>query len=162
MKTFKVKFGDKTYAVTAKDEEHAVELLKTTLRTRDEASSRSTIEALISDEKAAIDAYNVAIKNEDGKLSPESVAVLRAIRDDEERHTENLYAIMAGNVTEKNLEDSIKDTKTLGEVGGVTVSIEEATNGKKFVRLSCAMSKLYGSDLNALIRLLQKAHYEVD
>lgn len=108
MKAFKVNFDGKTYAVTAKDEEHAVALVKATLR-KDEAASRSVIEALISDEKAAIDAYNVAIKNEDGKLSPESIAVLRAIRDDEERHTENLYAIMAGNVTEKNLEDSVKD-----------------------------------------------------
>lgn len=109
MKTFNVKFNDKTYAVTAKDEEHAVEVLKTTLRTRDEAASRTTIEALISDEKAAIDAYNLAIKNEDGKLSPEAIAVLRLIRDEEEKHTENLYAILSSNVTEKNLEDSVKD-----------------------------------------------------
>ena len=37
--------------------------------TKDEAYDRSTIEALISDEKAAIDAYNVAIANLEGKIS---------------------------------------------------------------------------------------------
>lgn len=77
---------------------------------KDAAFDRSTLEALISDEKAAIDSYNVAIANLDGKISDEGIKVLQAIRDDEERHTENLYSILSGNITEKNLTDStLKD-----------------------------------------------------
>lgn len=75
----------------------------------DEAPSREMLQQLLDDETAAIGAYEIAIKNEDGKLDDKAIAVLKAIRDDEIRHRENLNAIMAGNVTEKNLEDSVND-----------------------------------------------------
>ena len=76
---------------------------------KDEASLATTLNALINDEKAAIDAYDVAIKNLEGKIDEDAKQVLINIRDDERRHIENLYAILNGQVTEKNLEDSIKD-----------------------------------------------------
>lgn len=79
---------------------------------KDAAFDRSTLEALISDEKAAIDSYNVAIANLEGKISDEGIKVLQAIRDDEERHSENLYSILSGNITEKNLTDSLNDDDT--------------------------------------------------
>ena len=72
----------------------------------DEASSVTTINALVNDEKAAIDSYNVAIKNLEGKIDEKSMQVLINIRNDERRHIENLYSILNGQVTEKNLEDS--------------------------------------------------------
>lgn len=75
-------------------------------RFRDEASSTTTINALIEDEKSAIEAYNVAISNLKDKLDAEAIQVLTNIRNDERRHVENLYSILNGNITEKNLEDS--------------------------------------------------------
>lgn len=75
-------------------------------RFRDEASSTTTINALIEDEKSAIEAYNVAISNLKDKLDEEAIQVLTNIRNDERRHVENLYSILNGNITEKNLEDS--------------------------------------------------------
>lgn len=76
----------------------------------DEASLSTTINALINDEKAAIDAYNVAIKNLEGQIEDAARQVLINIRNDERRHIENLYSILNKNITEKNLEDSkIKD-----------------------------------------------------
>lgn len=73
---------------------------------RDEASLATTINALVNDEKAAIDAYNVAIKNLEGSIDDTARQVLINIRDDERRHIENLYSILNGQVTEKNLKDS--------------------------------------------------------
>lgn len=79
---------------------------------RDEASSVTTINALVNDEKAAIDSYNVAIKNLEGKFDEKAMQVLINIRNDERRHIENLYSILNGQVTEKNLEDSrMRDSK---------------------------------------------------
>lgn len=78
---------------------------------KDAAFDRSTIEALIADEQAAIAAYNVAIANLKGKLSDEAIKVLQVIRDDEQNHVANLNAILSNNITEKNLEDSIKDAE---------------------------------------------------
>lgn len=75
----------------------------------DEASLATSINALVTDEKAAIDAYDVAIKNLEGKIDDTARQVLINIRDDERRHIENLYAILNDQVTEKNLEDSIHD-----------------------------------------------------
>ena len=75
-------------------------------KVRDEASSVTTINALVNDEKAAIDSYNVAIKNLEEKLDEKAMQVLINIRNDERRHIENLYSILNGQVTEKNLEDS--------------------------------------------------------
>lgn len=84
---------------------------------KDEAPSREVLQQLLDDETAAIGAYDIAIKNEDGKLDDKAIAVLRAIRDDEIRHRENLNAIMAGNVTEKNLEDSIDEQQIIATRG---------------------------------------------
>ena len=75
-------------------------------KVKDEASLATTLNALIDDEKAAIDAYDVAIKNLEGKIDEDAKQVIINIRDDERRHIENLYAILNGQVTEKNLEDS--------------------------------------------------------
>lgn len=80
------------------------------IKLNDEASLATTINALINDEKAAIDAYNVAIKNLEGSIDDTARQVLINIRDDERRHIENLYSILNGNITEKNLEDSINDS----------------------------------------------------
>ena len=108
MKTFKVNSNGRIYRVNAKDAEHAAKLVKMTAY-KDAASSRDVLQQLLDDETSAIGAYNIAIENEDGKLDDIAIKVLKHIRDDEIRHRENLNAIMAGNVTEKNLEDSLKD-----------------------------------------------------
>ena len=76
---------------------------------KDEASLATTINALVNDEKAAIDAYDVAIKNLEGSIDDTARQVLINIMKDERRHVENLYAVLNGQVTEKNLEDSIHD-----------------------------------------------------
>ena len=81
-------------------------------RVKDEASLATTINALVNDEKSAIDSYNVAIKNLEEKIDEKAMQVLINIRNDERRHIENLYSILNGQVTEKNLEDSrMKDSK---------------------------------------------------
>ena len=76
---------------------------------KDEANLPTTIQALVNDEEAAIKAYEVAIKNLEGKIDETQMQVLINIMKDERRHVENLYAILNGQVTEKNLEDSIHD-----------------------------------------------------
>lgn len=84
-------------------------------KVKDEASSATTINALIEDEKSAIEAYNVAISNLENKLDAEAIQVLINIRNDERRHIENLYSILNDNITEKNLEDNkMKDTAAPG------------------------------------------------
>lgn len=77
---------------------------------KDEANLPTTIQALVNDEEAAIKAYEVAIKNLEGKIDETQMQVLINIMKDERRHVENLYAILNGQVTEKNLEDSIHDS----------------------------------------------------
>lgn len=77
-------------------------------KVKDEASSAAVINALVEDEKSATEAYNVAISNLKDKLDSEAMQVLINIRNDERRHIENLYSILNGNITEKNLEDSTK------------------------------------------------------
>lgn len=78
-------------------------------KAKDEANLPTTIQALVNDEEAAIKAYEVAIKNLEGKIDETQMQVLINIMKDERRHVENLYAILNGQVTEKNLEDSIHD-----------------------------------------------------
>ena len=75
-------------------------------KVKDEASLATSINALVTDEKAAIDSYNVAIKNLEGKLDDIAMQVLINIMKDERKHVENLYAILNNQVTEKNLKDS--------------------------------------------------------
>lgn len=101
--TIKDNLGNKK-TVYAENVAHAMKFVDSKLE--DEASLATTLNALINDEKAAIDAYDVAIKNLEGKIDEDAKQVLINIRDDERRHIENLYAILNGQVTEKNLEDS--------------------------------------------------------
>ena len=75
-------------------------------KVKDEASLATSINALVTDEKAAIDSYDVAINNLKGKIDDIAMQVLINIMKDERRHVENLYAILNGQVTKKNLEDS--------------------------------------------------------
>lgn len=108
MKKFIVDTGDKKYKVEANTYDEAVSAVKA-IQLKDEASPLQTVNALLEDERAAVDAYNVALENLKGKIPDESYAVIEAIRNDENRHIENLQAVVNGNVTEKNLEDSVKD-----------------------------------------------------
>lgn len=108
MKKFIVDTGDKKYKVEANTYDEAVSAVKA-IQLKDEASPLQTVNALLEDERAAVDAYNVALENLKGKISDESYAAIEAIRNDENRHIENLQAVVNGNVTEKNLEDSVKD-----------------------------------------------------
>jgi hypothetical protein len=108
MKKFIVDTGDKKYKVEANTYDEAISAVKA-IQLKDEASPLQTVNALLEDERAAVDAYNVALENLKGKIPDESYAAIEAIRNDENRHIENLQAVVNGNVTEKNLEDSVKD-----------------------------------------------------
>lgn len=114
---YKVKIADKAYKVEAKNYEEALKIAKLADKSmKDETTPREVIQQLIDDEASATAAYNIAIKNLIGKLSDEAIAVLTAIRDDEERHSENLFAVMSGNITEKNLQDSnVKDADSYAQ-----------------------------------------------
>ena len=94
-----------------------------TVIARDEASQLQTVNALLEDEKAAVDAYNVALENLKGKIPDESYAAIEAIRDDENRHIENLQAVVNGTVTEKNLEDTVYD-----DLDGYRSAVKEAVD----------------------------------
>lgn len=104
--TIKDKSGTKK-TIFAKDLAHALTFVDSKIK--DEANLPTTIQALVNDEEAAIKAYEVAIKNLEGKIDETQMQVLINIMKDERRHVENLYAILNGQVTEKNLEDSIHD-----------------------------------------------------
>lgn len=108
MKKFIVDTGDKKYKVEANTYDEAISAVKTILQ-KDEASALQTVNALLEDERAAVDAYNVALENLKGKIPDESYTAIEAIRNDENRHIENLQAVVNGNVTEKNLEDAVKN-----------------------------------------------------
>lgn len=104
--TIKDKSGTKK-TIFAKDLAHALTFVDSKIK--DEANLPTTIQALVNDEEAAIKAYEVAIKNLEGKIDETQMQVLINIMKDERRHVENLYAILNGQVTEKNLEDSTHD-----------------------------------------------------
>ena len=108
MKEFTVKSKDKEYKVKANDFRSAVKAVKA-VTAKDEASQLDVIQALVTDEQAAIAAYANAIESLDGKVDPQYIEVLRNILKEENKHVENLQAIITGNVTEKNVEDSTKD-----------------------------------------------------
>ena len=100
-----MKYKINKYVIDAKSPEEALKIVKLLDgQVKDEASIRSTIESLIAEEQSAVDSYNVALKNLDGKLDETQIEAIKAIRDDEQRHIENLYAVLGNNVTEKNLE----------------------------------------------------------
>lgn len=119
MKKYTIKDSqDNKKTIYANSAEEAMTWLKRQLRLKkhklnskfsDEASLATSINALVNDEKAAIDAYNVAISNLKGKIDENAKQVLVNIMKDERKHVENLYAILNNQVTEKNLEDSIHD-----------------------------------------------------
>lgn len=75
----------------------------------DEVSLQESLEALIADEISAIASYDVAIKSLIKRLPEISIKALIAIRDDERRHIQNLYAILNNEVTEKNLQDEVPE-----------------------------------------------------
>lgn len=126
---YKVKIADKTYKVSAKTYDEALKICKSIYQrqVKDSASSREVLQQLLDDETAAIGAYDIAIKNESEELDDKAIAALQAIRDDEIRHRENLNSIMAGNVTEKNLEDSYKDDGEYGEIKRTLLEIADYT-----------------------------------
>lgn len=76
---------------------------------KDSLTVRDVIQSLINEETSAISSYNVALETLKDHIPAEACAAIKAIRDDEQRHVENLYAVLNGNVTQKNLEDSVKD-----------------------------------------------------
>lgn len=110
MKKFIVDTGDKKYKVEANTYDKAISAVKA-IQLKDEASPLQTVNALLEDERAAVDAYNVALENLKGKIPDESYAAIEAIRNDENRHIENLQAVVNGNVTEKNLEDAVYEKR---------------------------------------------------
>lgn len=105
MKKFIIIHDNKKYVTYANDYEEAIKNVKTIKK--DDASALQVVNSLLEDERAAVDAYNVAIENLKGKIPEESMQAIIAIRDDENRHIENLQAVVNGNVTEKNLADSV-------------------------------------------------------
>ena len=103
------------YIVTADSPLEAVKVVKLIdSQLNDEASQLQTVNALIEDEKAAVEAYDVAIENLCGKIPEESLQAIIAIRDDENRHIENLQAVVNDTVTEKNLEDKDSTVNDMG------------------------------------------------
>lgn len=132
----KYKIGDRI--IHANSIVDAVKIMKQTMK--DDASEYATIMALIEDEKAAVDAYNVAIRNLEGRIPDDSLAAIKAIRDDENRHIENLMAVLNGDVTQKNLEDSTRDsfyavsTNNDGRVGEWYVKAESVQSAFNVVK----------------------------
>ena len=72
---------------------------------KDSLTVRDVIQSLINEETSAISSYNVALETLKDHIPNEAYAAIKAIRDDEQRHVENLYAVLNGNVTQKNLEN---------------------------------------------------------
>ena len=72
---------------------------------KDSVTVREVIESLVTEETSAIASYNVALETLKDHIPAEAYEAIKAIRDDEQRHVENLYAVLNGNVTPKNLEN---------------------------------------------------------
>ena len=72
---------------------------------KDSVTVREVIESLVAEETSAIASYNVALETLKDHIPAEAYEAIKAIRDDEQRHVENLYAVLNGNVTPKNLEN---------------------------------------------------------
>ena len=62
----------------------------------DGASKDQTLEALLQDERAAVDAYEVAIKNFEGKVDDNVIKALEEIKADELDHIKKIEAILKG------------------------------------------------------------------
>lgn len=97
VQTFKK--SNKTYVVTI------FENLKKDSLQKDSLTVRDVIQSLINEETSAISSYNVALETLKDHIPDEAYKAIKAIRDDEQRHVENLYAVLNGNVTPKNLEN---------------------------------------------------------
>lgn len=99
------------YIVKADSIHDAVTIVKTIKDSlkKDSLTVRDVIQSLINEETSAISSYNVALETLKDHIPDEAYEAIKAIRDDEQSHVENLYAVLNGNVTPKNLEDSIKD-----------------------------------------------------
>ena len=154
MKEFTVKSKDKEYKVKANDFRSAVKAVKA-VTAKDEASQLDVIQALVTDEQAAIAAYTNAIENLDGKVDPQYVEVLRNILKEENKHVENLQAIITGNVTEKNVEDSVKDEliarlykSALGDPNYRRVQL--LLNGKEIASLTANAAKQFAAKIAEL------------
>lgn len=80
------------------------ELLKDSFQ-KDSLTVRDVIQSLINEETSAISSYNVALETLKDHIPTEAYEAIKAIRDDEQSHVENLYAVLNGNVTPKNLEN---------------------------------------------------------
>lgn len=148
MKKFIVDTGDKKYKVEANTYDEAVSAVKA-IQLKDEASPLQTVNALLEDERAAVDAYNVALENLKGKIPDESYAAIEAIRDDENRHIENLQAVVNGNVTEKNLEDSKTNDANgnehvIAEATLTAIKIANAMKEKQYQTAANLASNLLG------------------
>ena len=72
---------------------------------KDSLTVRDVIQSLINEETSAISSYNVALETLKDHIPAQAYEAIKAIRDDEQRHVENLYAVLNGNVTQKNLEN---------------------------------------------------------
>ena len=72
---------------------------------KDSLTVRDIIQSLVTEETSAISSYNVALETLKDHIPDEAYKAIKAIRDDEQRHVENLYAVLNGNVTPKNLEN---------------------------------------------------------
>ena len=72
---------------------------------KDSVTVRDIIQSLVTEETSAISSYNVALETLKDHIPDEAYKAIKAIRDDEQRHVENLYAVLNGNVTPKNLEN---------------------------------------------------------
>lgn len=147
MKEFIIKHENKQYKVKANDYNEAISSI-VTITAKDDAGNLDTINALIADERAAVNAYNVALKNLEGKIPADAIKVITAIRDDENRHIENLQAVVNGNITEKNLKDAtghevvVYTNQLLSEMG-LNNSIG------KYDKVVQAMRSLYSESLKS-------------
>ena len=72
---------------------------------KDSVTVRDIIQSLVDEETSAISSYNVALETLKDHIPPEAYEAIKAIRDDEQSHIENLYAVLNGNITPKNLEN---------------------------------------------------------
>ena len=79
--------------------------LKSLDSVKDSVTVREVIESLVAEETSAIASYNVALETLKDHIPAEAYEAIKAIRDDEQRHVENLYAVLNGDVTSKNLEN---------------------------------------------------------
>lgn len=72
---------------------------------KDSLTVRDVIQSLINEETSAISSYNVALETLKDHIPDEAYEAIKVIRDDEQSHVENLYAVLNGNVMAKNLEN---------------------------------------------------------